>query len=577
MPNLGVVQELTGVVTAKTVDGTERILQEGDKVQRNEHIITGDKGTVVIEFSDGNPMVLGRDFTVKLDADTLSPGNDAKPVGPGLEKAKVVVGAMQALLEDENFDPSTFAATAAGGNPAAGATADDGSTFVSVEYLNPDETPESGFSTTGISHEFLDPDGELILDPTQPLPIVSVEVKIEINPENPPQTPPPTDGIPTEDHPVLLSGNDAIVKEGTTTIDGDYREVTFILSLDQVFDQDVTVTYQLVPVSTNNAADNPADWFDGEPINTVVIPAGTQTFLVPVKIVQDHLDEGNGVFEIRLIDVVNATINPNANAATVTIFDDDTTPVANEDTNWVQADPVISSVAAIEGNVLTTTAHPDDPSDVLEFTDQADTDADGDTLVVTGIVSHGANGALGGGDDTIGTIGTPLVGVWGTLTLQADGSYSYEAGSQTSDLIFSEQVNDIFTYTVTDTYNEPQTSTLTITILGGDSGVEINGIKGEGPDLEVDEDGLAGASADESPFSGETDSTESTIALNTFTVVAPDGVDTVTIDGHTVISNGSLVAAPSFTTDLGNTFEIISYDSNTGVITYKYTLESSET
>jgi hypothetical protein len=118
--------------------------------------------------------------------------------------------------------------------------------------------------------------------------------------------------------------------------------------------------------------------------------------------------------------------------------------------------------------------------------------------------------------------------------------------------------------------NEP------VVIKPPDNGVEINGIKAEGSDIVVDEDGLQGAVLDTSRL-GETDSTESATAQNTFTVVAPDGVETVTIDGHTVISNGSLVAAPSFTTDLGNTFEIISYVSNRGVITYKYTLESSET
>ena len=178
---------------------------------------------------------------------------------------------------------------------------------------------------------------------------------------------------------------------------------------------------------------------------------------------------------------------------------------------------------------------------------------------------------LGGGDDTVGSIGNPLEGKYGTLTLQDNGDYIYVADPEkTSDLTFGQQVQDQFTYTIEEDHgtNAAQSTTLTITIIGGDSGVEVLGINGEGADLFVDEDDLSPNGSDQNDNSYDS---------NTFTVVAPDGVDDVTIGGHLMISGGALVVDPSFSTPLGNTFEITDYNPGTGVITYKYTLEASET
>ena len=53
-----------------------------------------------------------------------------------------------------------------------------------------------------------------------------------------------------------------------------------------------------------------------------------------------------------------------------------------------------------------------------------DTDLDGDKLTVTG-VSDAAKGA--------GSVGASLAGVYGHLTLNADGSYSYVADNFVGD------------------------------------------------------------------------------------------------------------------------------------------------
>ena len=76
-----------------------------------------------------------------------------------------------------------------------------------------------------------------------------------------------------------------------------------------------------------------------------------------------------------------------------------------------------------------------------------DLDPEGDALVVVAIRS----GSLTDDNGTAGTVGGILIGAYGVLTLNADGSYRYEAtGSAVDTLAAGEIVEDVFTYTVTD-------------------------------------------------------------------------------------------------------------------------------
>ena len=85
-----------------------------------------------------------------------------------------------------------------------------------------------------------------------------------------------------------------------------------------------------------------------------------------------------------------------------------------------------------------------------------DSDPDGDSLAVS-VVKFGA---------TTGTVGQPLAGAWGSLTLNADGSYSYTPNSAAQGLDDGESRTDVFTYTVTDPTGQTATTTLTITVTG---------------------------------------------------------------------------------------------------------------
>ena len=95
---------------------------------------------------------------------------------------------------------------------------------------------------------------------------------------------------------------------------------------------------------------------------------------------------------------------------------------------------------AVTGNVLT-----------------ADSDADGDTLAVSAI-SDTAHGA--------GTLGTALVGLYGTLTISANGAYSYTPNAHIT-VAGGTQLNDVFTATVSDGHGGTTTETVTIMLTAG--------------------------------------------------------------------------------------------------------------
>jgi ELWxxDGT repeat protein/VCBS repeat-containing protein len=88
-----------------------------------------------------------------------------------------------------------------------------------------------------------------------------------------------------------------------------------------------------------------------------------------------------------------------------------------------------------------------------------DYDPESDPLTVTAIT--GAHGA--------GTIGAPLLGAHGTLTLQANGAYRYVA-DHAEPLAVATVVFDSFTYTLSDGKGGTDTATLTVDIFGASTG-----------------------------------------------------------------------------------------------------------
>jgi VCBS repeat-containing protein len=92
-----------------------------------------------------------------------------------------------------------------------------------------------------------------------------------------------------------------------------------------------------------------------------------------------------------------------------------------------------------------------------------DVDADGHALTVTGVRTGADNDAAA--VSKIGVVGQSLQGAYGTLTLNADGSYTY-AANKADSLAQGVTAQDVFTYTVSDGLGDTKNAELRITVTG---------------------------------------------------------------------------------------------------------------
>ncbi|MEC5127652.1 Ig-like domain-containing protein [Verrucomicrobiales bacterium BCK34] len=142
--------------------------------------------------------------------------------------------------------------------------------------------------------------------------------------------------------------------------------------------------------------------------------------------------------------VSNASGEVENELVTVTVTGPNDDPVAINDIGAVNEDAT-SSVGALAG-VLSN-----------------DTDPDVGAVLTVAAVRTGAEAASG----TAGTVGASLVGNYGTLTLAADGSYTYVADQAAADALANgATANDVFTYTVSDGFGGSDTAELSITVTG---------------------------------------------------------------------------------------------------------------
>ena len=255
-------------------------------------------------------------------------------------------------------------------------------------------------------------------------------------------------------------------------------------------------------------------------------------------------------------DVLDLVFQISAGSLTfdMTVSVEDDSPMANADTDTVAAAQmtpatgnVLTGVDATGGDANTTDGVADVPG------------ADG-PVTVSAVVATTA----GGTEQTVSAgTATVVTGSHGVLTLNADGSYSYQPNAP----VATEQ-KDVFTYTIKDSDGDTAETTLTITLepAGAPSITDLTP-KADGGDTLVKEEALADGS---NPTSTEEKGT------GTFTVKAPAGVDSVTIGGVTVIDNGALVANAKVTTPLGNELVVTGYNATTGEVTYEYTLLDNE-
>ncbi|WP_311985847.1 Ig-like domain-containing protein [Pseudomonas bharatica] len=202
----------------------------------------------------------------------------------------------------------------------------------------------------------------------------------------------------------------------------------------------------------------------------------------------------------------------------------------------------------------------------------ADTNASVATEAATVLTGNVLTNDVQGADRVTGpiTAGT-FTGTYGTLVLAADGSYTYTLNPSDPDfynLHGGGTGTETFTYTLSDADGDTSTANLVLNIKNLNDPVTLNGLDVSGGELSVYEKNLS---------DGSSPNAAALTQSGTFTVTAPDGLQTLSVGGINVISGGVAATFPqSTTTLLGNTLTITGYNASTGVVSYSYTLLDNE-
>jgi VCBS repeat-containing protein len=207
-----------------------------------------------------------------------------------------------------------------------------------------------------------------------------------------------------------------------------------------------------------------------------------------------------------------------------------------------------------------------------------DSDPDGDALRVSAIRTGDLTTP-----GTSGTPGTPLRGLYGDLTVNADGTWNYVLDNALAAVealrISGQTLTDTFTYTATDILNASTNALLTITIDGrndtpiahDDTGaaIEAGGFFNTTPGSPATGDVLTNDTDVDSVANGETQ-----------TVIVVTGISTGAVNGQTAGNFGSLIlnADGSFTytvDDANPAVEALRLSTDTLTDSFSYTMRDT--
>ena len=197
---------------------------------------------------------------------------------------------------------------------------------------------------------------------------------------------------------------------------------------------------------------------------TLVMGAdGTYTYtLNNANATVNALQVGSSLTEVFTYTATDGTTNKTANL-TVTITGTNDAPVA-----------VVDTASAVEaGGTANGTAGTNPTGDVLTN----DTDVDlADTRTVSAIHTGSATGTTG---DSVVAAGTPTskAGTYGTISINADGSYTYAVDNTNAAvqalLPSSAALTDTFTYTVRDVTGATSQATITVSVTGANDAPQV--------------------------------------------------------------------------------------------------------
>ncbi len=138
---------------------------------------------------------------------------------------------------------------------------------------------------------------------------------------------------------------------------------------------------------------------------------------------------------------------------TVTIQGANDNPIANVD----------NGTAIEAGGIANGTAGSTGTGNVLTNDTDVDSVGNGETKTVTGV-------AAGPSASAVGSVASTVIGQYGSIVVNADGSYTYTIDDTNASVqalrTNAQTLDDVFTYTVTDAGGLTSTSQVTVTIQG---------------------------------------------------------------------------------------------------------------
>ena len=183
----------------------------------------------------------------------------------------------------------------------------------------------------------------------------------------------------------------------------------------------------------------------------------------------DALDAGDSV-----TDTFNYTISDGSatdiGTITITVLGINDAPVAQDDVGVIVEGSTLtvanSANANVSGSYDATGEH---SGDVIDTSSSSHTDSDADassSLSITHVKLSGGSNSTVASSSSYNSNGTSITGTYGTLTIGADGSYTYAATTDATDALDAgESATDTFVYTLSDG-TAITTANITITVLG---------------------------------------------------------------------------------------------------------------
>jgi VCBS repeat-containing protein len=214
-------------------------------------------------------------------------------------------------------------------------------------------------------------------------------------------------------------------------------------------------------------------------------------------------------------------------------------PIATSDTN----------TAVTAGGTANGTAGVNPSGNVLSNDTDVDSIANGETQTVIGVVA-------GAQANATGSVGSSVLGNYGSIAMAADGSYTYTVDNNHSAVkalgTSADTLTDAFTYTMQDTGGLVHTATVTITIQGAND---------------------APVAVDDSYSTAENSSIAMDVRANDYDLDLSDpftltSVSLVSGLGHVQIQNGVLVYTP------GTNYDYLSVG-ETALVTISYEIQDT--